>query len=522
MNTESITRFYRHIARLLLLSLSIGSLGAADLAERLQKGLFEEEANQNLNAAIEQYQAIITASDEQRKVTATALHRLAECYRKLGKQKEADELRARLARDFSDQAQFLTGKQAPARDLNPYAGIIRLLDNSPDLLNAPSITNSFSYLQYAASSGNLELMQILLDRGALVDTPNTLPPLLLAIRQGHKKAAELLIKAGADVNGKVADGSLMPLGEAAWKGFTSISELLIENGAALNSHDSSGQTPLHYAAGGDHLQEMQLLLSKGADIDAKTFSGKTPLIVSTETSHSAAAILLVNSNAQVNVKDDAGNTALWFAVLHSLRDCNSLLLAKNADPNIQDRTGTTALMLAIDHGDNNTCELLVKAKADLNIADKEGRTALHHAISKQNPRVLELLLGAGADPNLKDNRTFTALDYASGARYVDMSQPGISHQPILIQIDAMRVLLKHGAEIGRAIWIALDHPEALKLLLEAKADPNVKSNEGRTPLDYVTGSNPGGIKPEARELLVRYGATNSTQTSTNSIRLPRP
>ncbi len=290
MNTVSITRFFRPIARLLLLSLSVGSLGAADLAERLQKGLFEEEANQNLNAAIEQYQAIITASDEQRKITATALHRLAECYRKLGKQKETDELRARLVRDFSEQTQFLAGIQVPSTGSNPYAAIIRLLDNSPDLLNAPSRTNSFSYLQHAAASGNLELMQILLDRGALVDTPNTLTPLILAIRQGHKKAAELLIKAGADVNGKAADGSMMPLDEAADKGFISISELLIEKGATLNSQDPYGQTPLYYAARQGQLQEMQLLLSKGADIDAKTFAGKTPLIVSAESSHSAAAI----------------------------------------------------------------------------------------------------------------------------------------------------------------------------------------------------------------------------------------
>lgn len=515
MNTESITRFYRRIARLLLLSFSIGSLGAADLAEKLQKGLYEEEANQNLNAAIEQYQAIITASDEQRKITATALYRLAECYRKLGKQKEADELRSRLARDFSEQTQFLGGKQAPARDLNPYAAIIRLLDNSPDLLNAPSITNNLSYLQYAAASGNLELLQILLDRGALVDTPN-IPPLIIAVRQGHKKAAELLIGAGANVNIKEADDGTMPLNMAAGKGFTSISELLIEKGATLDSRGRNGQTPLHYAAIAGQIQEMQLLLAKGADIDAKTFSGATPLIMSAQTSQ-PAAILLVNSNAQVNVKDNAGHSALWFSVLHSLRECTSALLAKSADPNIQDRVGTTVLMLAIENGDDTTCELLVKAKADLDIPNVEGYTALHHVIFKQNQRALELLLDAGANPNLKDNRSLTALEYASGASDVDKS--GISRQASSTQIDAMKVLLKHGAEIGNAIWIALNHPEALKLLLEAKADPNVKSKEGRTPLDYVN-ANPGVVKPEVRELLARYGATNSTPISTNSIRLP--
>src|SRR4051794_2887270 len=58
---------------------------AADVsAELLQKGLFEEEANHNLESAIKVYQSVLQQTDEQRKVGATALFRLGECYRKLG------------------------------------------------------------------------------------------------------------------------------------------------------------------------------------------------------------------------------------------------------------------------------------------------------------------------------------------------------------------------------------------------------------------------------------------------------
>src|SRR6185503_12802553 len=78
-------------------------LPAADaLTEALQKGLFEEEANQNLEAAIKAYQDVLSRADEQRRVAATALFRLAECYRKQGKTNEAAGGYRRVVRDYAD------------------------------------------------------------------------------------------------------------------------------------------------------------------------------------------------------------------------------------------------------------------------------------------------------------------------------------------------------------------------------------------------------------------------------------
>src|ERR1041384_6529986 len=85
------------------------NLNAADaLTEKLQRGLFEEEANHNLDAAIKEYQAVVAQSDEQRKVVATALFRLGECYRKLGRTNEANAQFQRILSDFSEQEQLVT------------------------------------------------------------------------------------------------------------------------------------------------------------------------------------------------------------------------------------------------------------------------------------------------------------------------------------------------------------------------------------------------------------------------------
>src|ERR1051325_2120822 len=86
-----------------LLSSTRLALCADALSETLQKGLFEEEANHNLDAAIKAYQSVLQQTDEQRKLAATAVFRLGEGYRKLGKTNEATAQYERILRQFADQ-----------------------------------------------------------------------------------------------------------------------------------------------------------------------------------------------------------------------------------------------------------------------------------------------------------------------------------------------------------------------------------------------------------------------------------
>src|SRR3954468_1888709 len=90
-----------------ILAVAVAARAADGLTQTLQHGLYEEEANQNLDAAIKTYQSVIAQSEEQRKVVATALFRLGECYRKLGKTNEATAQYQRIIRDFSEQEQLV-------------------------------------------------------------------------------------------------------------------------------------------------------------------------------------------------------------------------------------------------------------------------------------------------------------------------------------------------------------------------------------------------------------------------------
>jgi hypothetical protein len=73
------------------------------LSDALSKAIVEEDVNHNLDAAIKAYQSIVERFAADRQAAATALFRLAECYRKQGKTPEADAAYNRLIADFSDQ-----------------------------------------------------------------------------------------------------------------------------------------------------------------------------------------------------------------------------------------------------------------------------------------------------------------------------------------------------------------------------------------------------------------------------------
>src|SRR5437588_8505179 len=144
-----------------ILALAVAARAADGLTQTLQHGLYEEEANQNLDAAIKSYQAVIDQSQEQRKVVATALFRLGECYRKLGKTNEASAQYQRIIRDFSEQEQLVKlsrgnvakvgggaaiSQSGERPETNPEAeelARIRAIDrDSPDLVNTRATRNA--------------------------------------------------------------------------------------------------------------------------------------------------------------------------------------------------------------------------------------------------------------------------------------------------------------------------------------------------------------------------------------------
>src|SRR5260370_5280048 len=108
------------------------------------------------------------------------------------------------------------------------------LDKEPNAIRGDKL--GWSLLHAAAYSGNVDLVKLLISRGAVVDAIATTKykntPLQTAMLTGQGAVARVLVEAGADVNHK------------QWEGFT----------------------VLHYAARPGKLDLVPLLINRGADV----------------------------------------------------------------------------------------------------------------------------------------------------------------------------------------------------------------------------------------------------------------
>jgi uncharacterized protein len=116
-------------------------------------------------------------------------------------------------------------------------------------------------------SGDSDAVQLFLDAGFNADLVDAkgVSALSHAVRSQVPDVAEILIKAGADVNRLSGDRGYSPLMDAAQKGDAAMIDLLVKNGANTDLKSKDGQTALVICAGRGDVTISTLLVEKGAN-----------------------------------------------------------------------------------------------------------------------------------------------------------------------------------------------------------------------------------------------------------------
>jgi ankyrin repeat protein len=232
-------------------------------------------------------------------------------------------------------------------------------------------------LHYAASSGNIALVQQLLNRGADIKTedPNGITALHIAAKEGNTAVMQLLLNHGADTEAK----------------------------------DDDKKTALHTAVEEGNAAVVQLLLNRGADVHARYQFGCSALHIAVFSGSEAVVQLLLDRGAIV--KDD-GETLLHSAAMLGNKAIVQLLLDKEANMKAKNRFGETLLHSAAIFGHKVIVQLLLDGGADIEGKNRFGETALHCSARQEEEDVVYLLVDRGADVNAKDNDGNTALQKA--------------------------------------------------------------------------------------------------------------
>jgi ankyrin repeat protein len=224
----------------------------------------------------------------------------------------------------------------------------------------------------------------------------------------------------------------------------------LRQGGDPNLRGEDGDTLLHYAIRKRQYEIAELLLKHGADPNAMADGKMTPLHYATLHGDPLFVRLLLEYKAYPNAKDYEGRTPLHIATWYGHDSVTLALLEYGADPTVTDDMGRTPFI-------NLHAEFLrvldaMTRSMNPDKRDEKGRTILHNlAVFCDYYLVEHILLSRDVDVNAKDNDGNTAL-----------------HLAVASEIASDEACLR-----------------TAEVLLEHGADPKIKNNKGKTPIDLA-------------------------------------
>jgi ankyrin repeat protein len=154
--------------------------------------------------------------------------------------------------------------------------IFRYLTEAGADINIRNYNNNNTVLHYAAGSGSVDIIQLLLDKGksANLPTKDGFTPLHVCAKFGHLEATKCLVERGADIN-KVNEHKVTPLMVAAEHRKLEIFQYLTELGADINIRNAFNNTALDYAHESGSADIIKLLLDKGMSLNLNSTNDYT-------------------------------------------------------------------------------------------------------------------------------------------------------------------------------------------------------------------------------------------------------
>lgn len=212
-------------------------------------------------------------------------------------------------------------------------------------------------------------LEVTVSGGAMISLPNLEHPITTACQNEDIVQVKDLISRGARVNVREKYSSgITPLFIAVENGNRAIAEVLIRFGAKVNARNSDRRTPLMLVDDDAEDGLVELLVQNGAKVDLVDKEGNTALILAAEAAEVKTVKALIAAGAGVNFQNRSGDTALMKAADRNDLEMVRALILAGADVNLKNEDDDTAWDLATE---GEVEELLESYGGDGGLPDDE-------------------------------------------------------------------------------------------------------------------------------------------------------
>ncbi|AXT18333.1 ankyrin repeat domain-containing protein [Flavobacteriaceae bacterium AU392] len=378
-----------------------------------------------------------------------------------------------------------------------------------------------TYIFWAASRNNVELMEFLIKNGAKLDikdsNANTVLNYAALNGQTNPKLYDLLISNGVDIKEeKTLYGANALLLVAPYvKDFKEI-EYFISKGIDINTTDTNGNGIFNYVARSGNTKMLNTLIKKGVSYKKPNKEGGNAMFFASQGLRRKANSLeffkyLESLGIKPNTITDKGESPLHTLAFRSNdKEVFNYFINKGVDVNQANNEGNTAFMNAVRRNNLEIVSFLSTYLKDINNTNNKGVSSLALAIRYNTPEIVEFIINKEASIEGNDakgnNIGYYLINSYSSARKE-------SFESKLKLLQSKNFDFNTPQESGSTLLhIALDknNLDLLKYLQAFKIDVNTINDEGVTILHkaVMTAKDDKIIK-----YLIAIGADKNIKTS---------